>query len=648
MCGIAGFLTRDWTADAEARVIAMSNATFRRGPDSAGQWLDPDAGIALGHRRLAVVDLSPMGHQPMQSASGRYQIVFNGEIYNHADIRKTLAETDNAPEWRSLSDTETLVAGFDVWGIEETIAQTIGMFAIAVWDRKARRLTLARDRLGEKPLVYGWQGSGSGSVFLFGSDLAALRAHPVFQRTLDRDSVVQFMRHGHVGETNTIYEGLFKLPPGCSAVVSHDAPEPVITRYWSAVEVAARPVLQQDPLSAVNALEALLTDAVGRQMVADVPLGAFLSGGIDSSVVVALMQAQSAQPVRTFSIGFHEQRYDEAGFAKAVATHLGTDHTELYVGDAELRDLVPLLPSVHDEPFADSSQIPTLLVSKMARQHVTVSLSGDGGDELFCGYDRYRQGASLRRRLGWIPQPLRAMAAALVCSIPERGWDMALAAFLAVPEGKEPTGQRLHRLAEYLQSRSVDDLHRMLLSRWRDPATVVLGAREPLSLLADLVPPRGDRPDAERMMLLDTLTYLPDDILTKVDRASMHVSLECRAPLLDHRVVEFAWALPLDLKLRNGQSKWALRQVLYRHVPAELIERPKMGFEVPVGLWLRGPLRDWAENLLDPATLDASGVLNTKLLRQTWAEHLSGRYNHGLRLWNVLMFQAWQAAQAGN
>lgn len=648
MCGIAGFLTRDWTEDAEARVTAMTDAIARRGPDSAGQWLDPEAGIALGHRRLAIVDLSPAGHQPMQSASGRFQIVFNGEIYNHADIRQMLAKTNNAPEWRGSSDTETLVAGFDAWGVEATIARTVGMFALAVWDRGERRLTLARDRLGEKPLVYGWQGSGAGSVFLFGSDLTALRAHPACQRTLNRGAVVQFMRHGHVGETNTIHEGLHKLPPGCSAVISHDAPEPAITRYWSATEVAARPVRRQEPLAAVDALESLLTDAVGRQMVADVPLGAFLSGGIDSSVVVALMQAQSAQPVRTFSIGFHEQRYNEASFAKAVAAHLGTDHTELYVGDAELRDLVPRLTSVHDEPFADSSQIPTLLVSQLARQHVTVALSGDGGDELFCGYDRYRQGASMMRRLGRVPQPLRAMAAALVRAVPARGWDVALAPFLAVPEGKEPSGQRLHRLAEYLQSGSVDDLHRKLVSRWRDPAAVVLGAREPRSLLAELAPPRGDRPDAERMMLLDTLTYLPDDILTKVDRASMHVSLECRAPLLDHRVVEFAWALPLSLKLREGQSKWALRQVLYRHVPADLIERPKMGFEVPVGLWLRGPLCDWAEALLNPAALDAGGVLDTHLLRQTWAEHLSGRFNHGLRLWNALMFLAWQEAQASH
>lgn len=646
MCGIAGFLTRDWPEDAAARIKMMTDAIVRRGPDSAGRWLDPTAGIALGHRRLAIVDLSPAGYQPMRSASGRYQIVFNGEIYNHAEIRQTLAETGNAPEWCGSSDTETLVAGFDVWGIESTIARTVGMFAMAVWDRKKRQLTLVRDRLGEKPLIYGWQGAGAGSVFLFGSDLSAMQAHPNCQRSLSRAAVTQFMRHGHVGESNTIYEGLHKLPPGCSAVVSFDAPEVVITRYWSAVEVSERPVLRQSPPATIDALEALLSDAVGRQMVADVPLGAFLSGGVDSSVVVALMQAQSAQAVRTFSIGFNERRYDEAGFAKAVAEHLGTNHTELYVSDNDLRDLVPRLASVHDEPFADSSQIPTLLVSQLAREHVKVALSGDGGDELFCGYDRYRQGAALMQRVQWLPYPLRRMAAAFMRAIPPRGWDMALKSFRDVPEGKEPNGQRLHRLSEYLESSSVDELHRKLVSRWRHPDAVVMGAREPLSLLAELAPPPSYRPAEERMMLLDTLTYLPDDILTKVDRASMYVSLECRAPLLDHRVVEFAWGLPLSLKLRDGKSKWALRQVLYRHVPADLIERPKMGFEVPVGLWLRGPLRDWAEDLLTPASLDAGGVFNTVLVRQIWSEHQSGRFNHGLQLWNVLMFIAWQARQA--
>lgn len=642
MCGFAGFLTRDWPRDALTRITAMTDAIARRGPDSAGSWYDAEAGIALGHRRLAIVDLSPAGHQPMVSASGRYQLVFNGEIYNHAALRRALDAQGQAPEWRGHSDTETLVAGFDAWGIADTLKRATGMFALALWDRQTRRLTLARDRMGEKPLVYGWQGR----AFLFGSELSALRANPDCPAVLNRAAVVQFMRHGHVGESNTIHEGLFKLPPGCLAEVSLTEPDPVITRYWSVVEVAAQaPQPQGSDEDAITTLETLLHDAVGQQMVADVPLGAFLSGGVDSSLVVALMQAQSSRPVRSFSIGFHEKRYNEAGFAKAVAGHLGTDHTELYVGDTELRDVVPRLGSVHDEPFADSSQIPTLLVSQLARAHVTVALSGDGGDELFCGYDRYRQGAALRRRLAPLPHALRHAAAALVGAVPAGALDVLAAPFLSVAEGKEPRGQRLHRLAAYAQSDSVDRLHRLMVSRWHDPTIVVPGIPEPESLLAGLAPAGNARPDAERMMLLDTLTYLPDDILTKVDRASMYVSLECRAPLLDHRVVEHAWSLPLSLKLRDGQSKWALRQVLYRHVPRALIERPKMGFEVPVGLWLRGPLRDWAEALLDPSALHAGAVFDVAVLRRTWCEHLSGRFNHGLKLWNALMFLAWQEAR---
>jgi asparagine synthase (glutamine-hydrolysing) len=629
----------------ERRVTAMADAIIHRGPDSSGKWVDDVTGIALGHRRLAIVDLSPAGHQPMASASGNYVLVFNGEIYNHGDLRIIMERAGTAPRWRGRSDTETLAAGFDVWGIQETISRAVGMFAFAVWDRRERRLTLGRDRMGEKPLYYGWQGGGKGAVFLFGSELKALRAHPACGYEIDHGAVVQFMRHGYVGEQNAIYRGLQKLPPGSLVELSLEQPEPVLMRYWSAAELSQRPSTEQSPEAAVASLEALLLDAVGRQTMADVPLGAFLSGGIDSSLIVALMQAQSTRPVKTFSIGFNEPRYNEAEFAKRVATHLGTEHTELYVGDAELRDVVPLLPRIYDEPFADASQIPTFLISQMARRSVTVALSGDGGDELFCGYDRYSQGAALMRYLRRVPQPLRSAAAAVAGAIPARAWDLVINPFVSIQTGKEPNGQRIHRLADYAASRSVDDLHRKLVSRWRYPQAVVLNAQEPESLLGTLAPPQGDKGDAARMMMLDMMTYLPDDILTKMDRASMQVSLECRAPFLDHRVVEFAMGLPQAFKHRDRKSKWALRQVLYRYVPAKLIERPKMGFEVPIGIWLRGPLRDWAEALLDPTRLAHGGFFDVPVLLRTWAEHLSGRFNWGLQLWNALMFLAWLDAK---
>jgi len=640
MCGLAGFLSRTF-ADAEFQVTAMTDAILHRGPDSSGAWVDADAGIALGHRRLSIVDLSPAGHQPMTSASGRYVFVFNGEIYNHLDLRAEVQRAGLAPGWRGHSDTETLITGFDTWGVAATIERAVGMFAFALWDRQTRKLVLGRDRMGEKPLYYGWQGEGARATFLFGSELRALRAHPACRAEIDRGAVVQFMRHGFVGGDQAIYRGLHRLQPGCLAELSLDRPDVLLTRYWSAVAPARETKMAEDPGPAIDALDTLLRDAVGRQMVADVPLGAFLSGGIDSSLIVGLMQTQSARPVKTYTMGFHEPRYNEAGFAARVAAHLGTEHTEFYVGDAELREVVPRLSEIYDEPFADPSQIPTFLVSKLARGSVTVALSGDGGDELFCGYDRYRQGAALMRRLSGVPMPLRRTVSGVAAAIPAGLWDVVLAPLRKVPVGKEPNGQWVHRMADYVASGSLDQLHRKLVSRWREPERIVLDGTEQPSLLGSLAPPRGSESDAERMMMLDVLTYLPDDILTKVDRAAMRVSLETRAPLLDHRVVEFAGRLPMAMKLREGKSKWALRQVLYRYVPADLIERPKMGFEVPVGLWLRGPLRDWAADLLDASRLKDGGFLNAALVRQTWDDHLSERFNWGLPLWNILMFQAW-------
>jgi asparagine synthase (glutamine-hydrolysing) len=649
MCGITGFLTQPnhaTEAGLEALAAGMADAIRRRGPDSQGTWSDPGAGIAFGHLRLAIIDLSPAGHQPMAAPSGRYVICYNGEIYNHLDLRAELEESGKAPAWRGHSDTETLVAGFDAWGIEPTIARAVGMFAIAVWDRQERVLTLIRDRIGEKPLYFGWQGTGPDRAFLFGSELAALRRHPAFEGEIERAALVQLLRHGYVGEELAIHRGLSRVQPGEMVEISHRQPEPRRHRYWDGAAIAATtPRRDISPEAAVEEFETLLLRAVGQQMMSDVPLGAFLSGGVDSSAIVALMAHLSDRPVHTFSIGFHEKRYNEAEFAKAIGAHLGTDHTELYVGDTELREVVPQLPQLWDEPFADSSQIPTYLVAKLARAHVTVALSGDGGDELLCGYDRYRQGAALRRRLGAWPTGARRLAAGMVQSVPQSLIGTVMEPLRPTPQGKEPNGQRLHRLADYLAAEDTDALHRLLVSRWRRPAEAVPGATEAPSLLAERLPERGGLGDAERMMQLDMLAYLPDDILTKVDRAAMAVSLESRAPLLDHRVVEFAWSMPFDLKLRDGQSKWLLRQVLYKHVPRHLIERPKQGFEVPIGLWLRGSLKDWAAALLDRSRLRSEGFFDPDRVDRVWQDHLSGRCNHGLELWSVCMFQAWHEAQ---
>jgi asparagine synthase (glutamine-hydrolysing) len=651
MCGFVGLLGG---AGGEQQTTlgvlrAMSNAISHRGPDSDGYWADGEAGIGLAHRRLAIVDLSPAGAQPMTSGSGRYVLAFNGEVYNHFGLR---AELDRLAVpvvarqfqgWRGHSDTETLLAGFEAWGIEATVNNCIGMFAFAVWDKHTRTLTLARDRFGEKPLYYGWQGQGAKAAFLFGSELSALRRHPAFTSDINRDALAMYMRHNCIGGVQSIYLGIHKLAPGHMLTVSLAAPEPAVHAWWSGAAAAQQGVAKPfsgSPDDAVDSLDALLRDAVGQQMMADVPLGAFLSGGIDSSTVVALMQAQSSKPVRTFSIGFHEAGYNEAEHAKAVAKHLGTDHTELYVTAQQALDVIPKLPSLYSEPFADSSQIPTFLVSQLARQHVTVSLSGDAGDELFCGYSRYQMTAGLWGKLSRIPRPMRQLAAGLITAVPPAAWDK-LGAVLPMSR----VGDKLHKGAAVLGSRSVADLYRGMVSHWDDPANVVLGSTEPASVLTGAAPDLQGLNAVERMMALDMLSYLPDDILAKVDRAAMGVSLETRVPFLDHRVVEFAWSLPLHYKLRQGVTKWPLRQVLYRYVPRELIERPKMGFGVPIDQWLRGPLRDWAESLLSEHRLRSEGFFNPVPIRQKWNEHLSGIRNWQYHLWDVLMFQAWLGEQ---
>ncbi|MFA6279865.1 MAG: asparagine synthase (glutamine-hydrolyzing) [Bdellovibrionales bacterium] len=650
MCGLAGFIQWSGIGDGEGESLLtnMTDALAHRGPNDAGAWIDSAAGVALGHRRLAIVDLSPAGHQPMTSASGRFVIVFNGEIYNHGDLRKGLQETGRAPAaWKGHSDTETLVAGFDAWGIEATIRKTRGMFALAVWDKKEKSLTLARDRLGEKPLYYGWQRKGGSPTFLFASQVAALREHPSFEGEIDRDGLCLLLRHNCIGGASSIYRGIHKLEAGCLLTLAQGEQAPTITRYWSGADVAREGVLnpfQGSPQEAVDALEVLLKDAVQSQMMADVPLGAFLSGGIDSSTIVALMQASASRPVKTFSIGFQDALYDEAAHAKAVAQHLGTDHTELYVTPQQAMDVIPSLPRFYDEPFADSSQIPTFLVSQLARQHVTVSLSGDGGDELFCGYTRYQLTASAWSRLAKIPLPLRRLMARVITAIPPQSWNRGVALMTSLTSRKPSwsnVGDKMHKGANALASPSVSHLYGSLVSHWSDPASIVIEGQEPPTMLTSLSPDMEGLDDVQRMMALDMLSYMPDDILTKVDRAAMAVSLETRVPLLDPRVVAFAWSLPQSIKIRDGQTKWPLRQVLDRYVPRELIERPKMGFGVPLDSWLRGPLKTWAEDLLDETRLRREGFFNPKPIREKWRDHLSGKRNWAYPLWDILMFEAW-------
>lgn len=640
MCGFAGILGRDARTEV---ALNMAAAIINRGPDDVGVWADVDASIALAHRRLSVVDLSPAGHQPMASISDRYVIVFNGEIYNHLDMRTELEKSGVAFQWRGHSDTETLLAGIEVWGLEATLQRSTGMFAIALWDKQTSVLTLARDRMGEKPLYFGWQGSGEHRSFLFGSELKALKRHPAFAAPIDRDALCLLLRHNYIPAPYSIYQGVSKLEPGCLLTVSLKQSEPKIWKYWETLAVASTGAKHQFTGSAneaVDALERLAKDAVRQQMMADVPLGAFLSGGIDSSTVVALMQAQSARPVKTFTIGFNEEGYNEAQHAKVVARHLGTEHTELYVTPQQAMDVIPQLPFLYCEPFADSSQIPTFLVSKLARQHVTVSLSGDAGDELFCGYNRYQMTNDLWRKISRVPFPLRVMAAKGITSTAPKDWDR-IARFIPRASRYSSVGDKLHKGAGVLASRTADELYLGMVSHLSDPAAWVIGGKEPPTRLTGEHAVLNDLDPVERMMALDAVSYLPDDILVKVDRAAMGVSLESRVPFLDHKIIEFAWSLPLEYKLREGQTKWPLRQVLYRYVPREMIDRPKMGFGIPLHDWLRGPLREWAEELLGEERVRREGFFHPEPIRQRWEEHLSGQRNWAALLWNVIMFQAW-------
>jgi asparagine synthase (glutamine-hydrolysing) len=651
MCGLTGFWGTASNAQAmQHQLHLMMHQIEHRGPDSDGSWVDPDAGIALGHRRLAIVDLSSAGAQPMQSASGRWLLVFNGEIYNHLQLRRDLDEARLSPAWRGRSDTETLLACFDVWGIDATIEKCVGMFAMVIWCCMSHRLILVRDRLGEKPLYYGWQGQSTNRTFLFGSELKALRAHPAFTAQIDRHALAGYMQNMVIAGTQSIYEGIFKVPPGTILTLDRNSSSPLIKRFWSVEHVAmhglANPFLGSAD-DAVDALHLLLGDAVAQQMQADVPLGAFLSGGVDSSIITALMQAQSSRTVQTFSIGFEENAYNEADFAKKVAAHLSTDHTELYFTPQHALDYIPRLSSIYDEPFADSSQLSTLLVSQLAKRYVTVALSGDGGDELFGGYNRYHIVSRFWPALGRMPSAVRSAAAWGLNRFSPQALDR-LAASFSISKQFASVGDKLHKGAGVLASASVDDLYRGVFAMgWSDPALVVRGLPKYTNPL--MMPKIPGMSDVSLMMVFDMLNYLPDDILTKIDRAAMAVSLETRTPFLDHRLVDFAWRLPMQFKLRNQNgefvTKWALKQVLRKYIPNSLFDRPKLGFGVPLEHWLRGPLRDWAEDLLSEERLKCDGYFHPAPIRHKWSEHLRCQRNHQHALWCVLMFQAWLTEQ---
>jgi asparagine synthase (glutamine-hydrolysing) len=643
MCGLAGFYSPQGCGSAAGRHILgrMGQAIVHRGPDQGAVWIDPGAGIGLSSRRLAIIELSPAGNQPMVSHSGRFALSYNGEIYNHRDLRRELEESHKAPNWRGSSDTESLLAGFEEWGVVATLQRAVGMFALALWDRQERRLTLARDRLGEKPLYYGWQGQGRDRAFLFGSELKALACHPSFEGDIDREALAGYLRDAYVSAPFSIYRNIFKLLPGCVLTLGNVG-EAQVEPSWSAANVIENGLADRssfDEREAVDELDRLLAQAAAGQTVADVPVGAFLSGGLDSSTVVAFMQRASSIPVQTFTAGSADPRYDEAPFARDVARHLGTEHHEIVISGEDTLAVVPKLPFIYDEPFADSSQVPAFLISQLARTRVTVALTGDGGDELFAGYDKYPRTQRLWSHIRKVPRPLRSATGAVLGVVPAELWN-GIGRLANLDRPHSTLSDQVRKGARLLAARSPTEIGRTFSDRW-DGRDIVIGADARSE-------DRKDYPlePAEAVMAMHLEQYLPDDLLVKVDRAAMAVSLETRAPFLDHRIVEFAWRLPLHFKLRGSSTKWILRQVLARYVPERLFDRPTRGFSVPVDEWLRGPLKDWAEEMLSVSRLRDQGFFQPDLIRRSWAAHLSGSSNRQAELWTVLMFQAWLDVQS--
>jgi asparagine synthase (glutamine-hydrolysing) len=646
MCGINGFYSLSSFSSNDV-IIKMNSAISHRGPDTNGFWSDKKSGIVLGHQRLSIIDLSDAGNQPMKSNSSRYILTYNGEVYNHLEIRKELEKINPSIKWRGNSDTETLLEAIDFWGIEITLKKIQGMFAFGLWDQKKRCLILARDRIGEKPLYYGWQGEGNKKSFLFGSELKALKVHPEFNGKINRDAIALQLRHNYIPSPYSIYEDIYKLQPGHylklkeSDLTKNLLPDP--KTYWSLIGTVFSGNNNQLTISESHIqedLEKYLQSSVRKQMISDVPLGGFLSGGIDSSTIVALMQSQSINPVKTFTIGFNEDEYSEAKYAKKIAKHLGTDHTELYVSSKKAIEVISKLPIIYDEPFSDSSQIPTFLVSQLAKKDVKVALSGDGGDELFCGYNRYLMSEKFCNIFRLMPQSFRKIFSSGLQSISTENWT-TISKLLPGLKKYSNFGDKIHKGANVLKAKTSHELYYMLCSHWQNPTEAVINSKEPGTLLTEFKPDFQGLNNHQQMMVLDFLTYLPDDILVKVDRAAMASSLETRIPFLDHNLIEYVWRISHSLKFKKGEGKWILKKILNKYVPKHLTDRPKMGFGIPIGAWLRGPLRDWAENLLDQKRLQQEGYFNSKLIRDKWTEHLSYKRDWQYDLWNVLMFQAW-------